>query len=144
VASGDRFGVESIGLRKFLADVRKADPVIQRQLLARIKEKVTGIVVPDAQSRASWSTRIPGSIRVTASAKTVSIRAGGARAPHAAAFEHGGDPGTFRHPVFGNRDVWVDQQARPFLTPAGQAHEEDLLAAVGQAIEDWVTAIGFR
>jgi hypothetical protein len=29
-----------------------------------------------------------------------------------------GLPGTFRHPVFGDREDWVSQQKHPFLTPA--------------------------
>ncbi len=76
------------------------------------------IVAEEARVMSSWSSRIPRSIRVTGAGTRVTVKAGGARAPHAPAFEHHGSPGAFRHPVYGNRAVWVSQRARPFLLPA--------------------------
>jgi hypothetical protein len=48
----------------------------------------------------------------------VAVQTNKNRAPHARPFEHGGMPGTFRHPVFGHTDRWVAQKARPFLAKA--------------------------
>src|SRR5205823_404901 len=76
----------------------------------------------EARRLASWSSRIPASIRVDGAGTTVFVRAGGANAPHASVFEHGGKPGVFHHPVFGHRP-YVAQTARPFLAPASISGE---------------------
>lgn len=139
------FGVDAQGFKKFQADIRRADPKAQRLLLKRIKDRVSEVIVPAAQSKASFSSRIAGSIKVSSTAKGVSVKAGGPTAPHAAAFENRGVFGKFRHPVFGQRDQkWAEQDAHPFLTPAGEEHEADLVDAAIQGVDDWVTEIGFR
>lgn len=48
----------------------------------------------------------------------------------------GGAP--LRHPVFGNRDVWVRQQASPFFYPAIRPHEASVQAAA-QRVLDQIT-----
>ncbi len=70
-----------------------------------------------AKGFSSWSSRIPGSIHIDSAGNTVIVRAGGSKAPHAAVFEHGGEPGVFHHPTYGHQP-YVPQQARPFLAPA--------------------------
>jgi hypothetical protein len=74
---------------------------------------------------------------------TVVVRAGNAKtAPHAAAYEHAGASGSFRHPVFGNGDrassAWVDEPARPFLHPAATKNLAEKAKAVGVAVSDAV------
>jgi hypothetical protein len=66
---------------------------------------------------------------VSATGFSVKVTAGGAAAPDAAPLENSGQQGTFRHPVV-NPDVWVSQQARPFLAPAADASEAEVTAAV--------------
>ncbi len=70
-----------------------------------------------ARGFSSWSSRIPGSIHIDSAGELVLVRAGGANAPHASVFEHGGEPGIFHHPTYGH-GPYVPQQARPFLAPA--------------------------
>ena len=53
-----------------------------------------------------------------------------------AALEHHGDPGTFRHPVFGNRANWVSQAAHPFLHPALEANRETVVQIIRAAMEE--------
>ena len=72
---------------------------------------------------------------------SVSVTAGGKRAPEAVVLEHGGVEGTFRHPVFGNRDVWVSQKARPFLAPAFKEGEELAVAAADRALQKILRAL---
>lgn len=103
-------------------------------------------VAREAMVNASWSTRIPGSIKVEVSFRSeresVRVVAGGTNAPHARPFEHLGEPGTFRHRVHG-RDVWVAQAARPFLFPAGESAEPVATASIRQALDDVGASLGF-
>ena len=100
------------------------------------------IVAADAKSRAGFSSRIPGSIRVRRRGRSVRVQAGGSAAPHAPAFENQGNPGTFRHPVYGNFDVWVAQQAHPFLGPAAEAKEGEMLAAILAVVDVSMRRVG--
>jgi bacteriophage HK97-gp10 putative tail-component len=103
----------------------------------RVSLRAAGnVVASDARSRASYSSRIPASIKVrTTAGGNVKVVAGGPQAEDAAPLENKGRAGTFRHPVFGT-DTWVEQKAQPFLAPALAAHESE----VAQMIEDAVTA----
>lgn len=96
-------------------------------------------VAEDARRRASWSTRIPRAIRVstTFSGRTpgVSVVVNKNKAPHGRPFEHGGGPGEFRHPVFGNRQVWVSQKARPFLYPALVAKGDEAAKKIADVVD---------
>jgi hypothetical protein len=82
-------------------------------------------MLADARNRASWSTRIPAAmrLRMSRSRKTpgVAIVVSTRLAPHARLYEFGQDRRGFRHPVFGNREVWVQQQSRPYIIPALRA-----------------------
>ena len=44
--------------------------------------------------------------------------------------------GVFRHPVFGNKDKWVNQSMHPFLVPAGKKNEAEVLALVLEALDE--------
>jgi len=86
--------------------------------------------------RASWSTRIPGAIgvRTQFSSAQVQIRVNQARAPHARPYEGLSSGSSFRHPVFGNRNVWVAERARPFFFPAIDGNRDRVRDAVERAI----------
>jgi len=55
-------------------------------------------IAVDARAKASWSTRIPGSVEVKALGSRISVTAD---APNAAPLENRGKEGEFKHPVFG-------------------------------------------
>lgn len=132
-------GVQTTGLTQLTKAVRAADKTLAANLRTRLR--AVGNTVRDrARGNASWSTRIPASIKTSVTTKGVSIKAGGKNAPHAAALEHGGQSGTFRHPVFSS-DVWVDQAARPFLIPALNVDEAQNAALA--ALDDWIRDCGF-
>lgn len=146
-------------LRHLGKALRTAQPDVYRQVRRAVREEAEK-VADSAKQNASWSTRIPDTIRVSVTGvNTAVVRAGGDKAPHAAPFEHAGMQGTFRHPVFardgGERDVrtrgaskrlasgkssaannwvWVDQEARPFLHPAVFEHMDEIVAALGGAV----------
>jgi len=128
--------IDTKALRSFAKALRVAEPALAKGL--RLAYRAAGDeVASDARRRADYSTRIPGSIRVrTTQTAAVSVIAGGPQALDAAPLEHQGLPGSFRHPVFGNRAVWVDQTARPFLHPALEAKGEEAKAAVAAALLD--------
>lgn len=106
------------------------------------------MVAQDAKRRSSWSSRIPGTIRVETSVgenrEGVKIRAGGPGAPHARPYEGLSVRGdVFRHPVYGNRENWVEQETRPFLFPAAAAMQSVATALILGALDDAAAALGF-
>lgn len=108
-------------LNAFARRLRLADVQLAKDFLKA--ESVAGeIVAAEVRKNADFSTKIPGSVGVRRRGTRVRIQAGGTKAPDAAPLENHGNPGTFRHPVFGNFDVWVSQPARPSLTKA--AHDK--------------------
>lgn len=121
-------------LNEFAQAVRTAEPKVAAGFKAELK-KGGNMVRAAAQTGSSWSSRIPGSIRVRASGFNVSVIAGGGDARHAAPFEHRGVPGSFRHPVFGHRENWVTQEARPFLTPAFVEEQPAILRGVIRGLD---------
>lgn len=100
------------------------------------------IVATEARRRANAfprkhgnSYRLAPSIKVKRRLTSVKVVAGGVDAPEAAPLEHGGLGGTFRHPFFGNMDVWYPQEAHPFLTPAAEATLEPVFLAVAEEVD---------
>lgn len=110
----DTFGVDVSGLKRLAAVLHLVEPSLEKELRTGIAA-AGEIIAVKARENASFSTRIPGTIMVRRRGLNVQVRAGGNAAPHAPSLEHGGKPGKFRHPLFGNRQVWVDQPAHPFL-----------------------------
>lgn len=144
-------------------DLRSMRPKLRRQLRKQLREAAEPIAA-DARRRASWSTRIPGAIKVVpgvarGSQVVVRFRVSAAQAPHARPYEGlSGRGGTsfFRHPVFGGRawrqtrhgvmvsaDPWVSQQTRPFIEPALRAGRDKALRAVDAAIQQSARDSGF-
>lgn len=120
--------------------LRQARPEIMKATQRGLRE-VGRHVADKAKENASWSSRIPQTIKPRVSGLTaVVVKAGGPSAPHAKPYEHAGAHGTFRHPVFGDRKNWVSEDARPFLHPAAfdglQRYAEELAHALGAQIEE--------
>jgi hypothetical protein len=138
------FGVSVTSLTQLTKDMRGVSKTLASGFTKAIKAAVQPVVT-QARANASFSDRIPGSIRATSTSGkanvSVKVVAGGAKAPEAAAFEHQGTPGTFRHPVFGT-NTWVSQAAHPFLFPALTSQAEDIASAVEEAIDSYLTANG--
>ncbi len=123
------FTVDMSELKEFAARLKRADPQLSKDFL-KAESAAGEIVASAARSRASFSRKIPGSIRTRRRGTRVRVEAGGASAPNAAPIENHGIPGVFRHPVFGNYDNWVSQAAHPFLTPAAEENIDAFEAAV--------------
>lgn len=101
--------------------------------------RAAGQVVKTAiQSNAGFSSRIPGAVRMTTSfgSKTGGVRiwVDAKKAPHARPLENLGRSGSFRHPVFGDMDVWVSQPAHPFFFPAVKSSGGKVRSLVEDAV----------
>jgi hypothetical protein len=110
--------VQSADLQKLFVELKAMEGSLQVELRRGVREAALP-AVRAVQRSASWSTRIPGAVKAqpffTAKRAGVRIIVDAKQAPEGAPLEHGGQSGTFRHPVFGNRSNWVDQPARPFF-----------------------------
>lgn len=133
------------GLQALIKDLGAIPPAVQRNLRPALQRAVQ----PAAQrvrSNASWSSRIPRATKVSTSfgrTPGVTIRIDAKAAPGARPIEHDGQPGTFRHPVYGNREVWRDQPARPFFYRAIEATADQIRDAIGDAVMDVANKHGF-
>lgn len=129
-------------------DVFGPIPTEIRKEIRPALRKLAEPILAQAKVNAAWSSRIPGAIRINTSFSRrtagVAITVSAKKAPHARPFEHLGRQGTFRHPVFGNREKWVSQTARPFLFPAVASADDDLVRETGRVVEQVARKHGFR
>jgi hypothetical protein len=143
-----RFDVDGDAFRGFQKDVKAMGAGISRELNKQFREVMRQHVLPAARSNASWSSRIPGAIKPQVTQRQIALRVARKQAPHGRPYEglQWGARGrsTFRHPVFGNRNVWVAQSTRPFLQPAMDANREKAVEAAKQAVEEVARTNGFR
>ncbi len=126
--------IDAKEINKFLRDLKASGLTSDLKMRAQFAEslKAAGeLVAAAARRNASFSTRIPRTIRTRRRGGAVEVVAGGPKAPGAMPIDNRGVPGLFRHPVFGH-DVWVKQQAQPFMEPA--------LAEAGPAAEAAIEA----
>lgn len=135
-----QFGVGVQSLNQLSRDLRAAaDKELRKGLRFALKRAAEHVRVR-AASNFSWSTRIPATLKVTASDRSAKVKAGGKNAPHAAAFEHHGQEGMFRHPVFARGDragwTWVNQSSRPGLVPALRSEADKVLDEVVKGIDE--------
>jgi hypothetical protein len=124
------------GYKETLRAIRAFDPALRRELNRELRQEAAGVLIA-ARVNSAWSERIPSALALSVTAKDVAVRVKRARAPHGPLFERGGrgNSGTFRHPVFGNRNVWVAQNRRPFIQPAVDARRNQVVAGVAAAVQ---------
>ncbi len=126
-------------------DLKRVDPALQKEFLNALKKSGNRVALAAKAESSRHSSRIPKTIKVRRAGVRVRIVAGGEGAPHAAAFEHQGHGGTFRHPVFGRRDTkWATQKAHPFLTPAATENFDLFVRDVLTAVDSAFYAAGFH
>ena len=134
-------------IRRLIDDLGKIPQDLKVKLRPELRA-VGQIVRDQARFNASWSKKIPPATRVavgfTKRNPGVSVQVNKNRAPNARPFEHGGEPGAFRHPVFGHRDRWVAQQARPFLYEALAQHASEAEQRIAAAVDKVTRDAGFR
>lgn len=132
------------------ADLRDVPEHMRKALDRRLRpagEKTVSAI----RRHASWSSRIPGAVRlrVAFKAKDVGliITVDHNAAPHARPFEgivaRAGHGNTFRHPVFGDTDTWVDQPFRRFVWPGVEETQQEVADAVDEAVAAAFHAAGW-
>lgn len=133
----------------FASRMRQVPEQLRRDVRTAVRTAASPIVAK-ARANASWSTRIPKAIRVssTFAGKNagVTIRVALRTAPHGRAYEDISGKsrgGTFRHPVFGNKDRWVSQPTRPFIAPAVQSERDRTLQEIDATITQTLARAGF-
>lgn len=125
-------------MQRFAQRCKKASPEVHKQLRSRVRQ-AANVVRDDARTRAP-SARIAKTIRSSASGSTATVKAGNPKVPEAALLEGDGTPGSFRHPLFGNKKKWYPQARQPYLHPALEANRETIERMLGDAAHD--AAIG--
>lgn len=142
--------VDSSDLARLASDLKQMQPALRREL-ARTIRKQGVVLLGRVKANAAWSSRIPAatSMRVNLTGKRagVTISTNKNKAPHARPLERGSsrNRGVNRHPVFGDRENWVNQPLRPYMLKAAdgpwraQAH-----ADVADVIDRIARRSGFR
>lgn len=137
-----RIDIDDAGqIAEFRRALRQLDAELAKDLTKELRRVIVAEVVPTAKANASWSSRIPGNIRPMVQARRLGVRVASKRTPHARPFEGiskgaRGARGTFRHPLFGNRNHWFEQPTRPFLAPAMEANQEKAVEGALKAFDD--------
>lgn len=117
--------VRQLGDRDVARELRKTVKDAAKPLQAELKRAARGIPssrgVRSRKAGAGLRRRIAGAVKIKASVSgnpRVRVVLDGRKLGDQAAVARGlDDPGGFRHPVFGNRDVWVNQRGHPWWTP---------------------------
>lgn len=134
--SGGGVSVRIDGLDDFLRDLRKFEPAVSKEFRTRLREAVA-VIARDARRRAPRkSGALARKIVPSVTGKGAALLS---KARHARIHEFGG-----RHPVFGNRENWVFQPARPHIFPAVEAGREEVNREALAALDDAIAEIGFR
>ena len=136
-------------------DMRRLPQEARKKLRPALRKSVEGIAA-DARTRASWSQRIPPTVKIRTSFRvereSVTVVAGGKSAPHARPYEglSAGSAGKFRHPVYADSAnktrrawTWVTSETRPFLFPAAEAGQEQTTQNLMAALDAAAAALGF-
>lgn len=140
------FGDETSPAAQIARDMRVLDKETRKQVRPILRQGGERVAAT-TRANASWSTRIPGTVRVVVSFRqdreSVKVKAGGPSTPHARPNEDiDGDRHLF-HPVWGH-PWFVVQLARPFLFPAAEQHQSTDLALVAGTLNAAATVAGFK
>lgn len=139
--------VDANDFRDFQRTLKKLDKDVARELNKELRKVLNATIIPDARANASWSTRIPPAIKPTVGTTKIGARVASRQAPHGRVFEGSRKNqrnGWFRHPVFGNRERWVNQRVRTFLQPAFDDNAGKATRQAEEAIDRAARAAGFK
>jgi hypothetical protein len=131
--------------------LRKSAKITSKALRKHLRAAGVIMAVEAQHIAGEHSESIPPTVKVRVAGATVSVQAGGIKAPIAGLFELGNQgqkdsKGHFRHPVFGDSDVWVTQRGYPFLRPAAELTLPVAQRQIAKALEEAaeVTTTGFE
>lgn len=148
-------GLDRLQITALVKNLAVAEPAMRKELPKRLRKAVAPIVAAAKDNAAQVSPGKPIKIgtrvrlvgRNGASIKILATSP--SDGPLAGLLERGakgskGNSGSFRHPVYGNRNVWVDQPTQPYLQPALDAHQDEAIAGTSEVITDVLAAMKFR
>lgn len=120
--------------------LRQGAKHLNRELRKELRAAGEIMAVEARKVAGEHSETIPPTIKVRVAGATVSVQAGGAKAPIAGLFELGNKGRasrgkTFRHPVF-NTGVWVEQPRHRFLEPAAEKTLPEAQERIMHALEE--------
>lgn len=141
-------------LKKLIYDLAKISAETKAEL-RRGMRKIAQPTLEKVVNKASMhSTRIGPATRLTTAFTTrntgISIVTDRKAAPHARPFEHGGEEGFFRHPVFGSLNepraswTWVSQTAHPYMYPTAVEDIDEIGDRMLDLMMDIATKNGFH
>jgi HK97 gp10 family phage protein len=123
-------------LGKLMRDLRKVAPDVAKETRAKFKKAATP-VLNDAHKRQPKKTdELRRKTKIRIGRGRVEIRSS---APHARISEFGG-----RHPLWGDRDKWVEQKAQPAIFPAAAAGRQQFVKEAKAAVYVACKKAGFK
>jgi len=136
----------SSGVARLAQDLAR----VPRELRPRVRAALTtsgGELRQLAAQNASWSRRIPDALKVrtrfSGTRAGVYVVASRLTAPGARPLEGITGNATFRHPVLGHGNEWVDQDTRPYLAPAVEAEADQAVGRLQDAMDQALRVAGF-
>lgn len=115
--------------------LRRYGPEAKKEMNRTIRRSANTIKAEAARGFRTYSSRVHKALGVQVTAKHVAVVLSSRKVAHAVISEKGG-----RHPVYGNRRVWVQHPARPELEPAVERNRkkvrDDIEDAVIRAARD--------
>jgi len=137
-----KISIDTRELRDLAQHLRKVEPDLLKELQAGLKGAALTVAVEARLIAGFNSASIPPTIRPFARGLTAGVRAGGGKKGPLARLMEGPQP--WRHPVFGNRNVWRRQFAHPFLAPALLKESPNIERAALAAVEAAFLKAGFH
>lgn len=128
-------GIRIDGFAELLRDLKRYEPEVNKSFRKRLKNAVDKVAKDAARRAPRKSGGLAKKIRPSVTGKGVAVIS---KAEHARITEFGG-----RHPVFGNRENWVFQPARPHVFPAVEAGRKEVETEALAALDEAARTIGF-
>lgn len=138
------YRIDTSDLERLARDFKAATPAVRREYRKSLKD-AGRIVADDARRRIEpVSPPTAASIKVgTRGVDRVIIRTGKDRRI-AALLEGNGHPGSWRHPLFGDREHWYRQRTHPYMHPAWEAKKRAARRRLARAVRNGLRTVGIR
>lgn len=146
-----QFASQHKGTAEFRRFIREFDkfPANLRKEMRPMLKALGDRALARARAKSAWSTRIPGSLRISVSftkrSAGVTLTSNRNKAPHGRAYANQGRHGFFRVPTGTPREPWVRIQARPWFFGAADVElTKDVDRKIGEVVDSVARAHGFK
>jgi hypothetical protein len=137
--------ISAKSLAELYKDAKVAPGIMQIELRRGVKKAGERVRVAVRDRAATFSRQIPPKVKTKVSLG----RSAGVRiivddpSGEAGALNNRDRSGTFRHPVFGDRNNWVSQAAHPFFVTAAQPAAVQAVGDIRHVMDDVARKLGF-